>query len=387
VAQKTPLEEMQKSSRALLYAKIAKYVPVVAILLIGFVTSEAFLTGTKAIFSLGALIFVFSLPTAIAIASYFVGVISEIYDHELTATFFKSFVAESAFIFFILDSSFSILSLVGFSFALSPFLLPLLYLSNALFLNRFADKVIAGKKDQAAGLAAKRLAIALGVAFFASFLSLSFFTQVIAYPLYYSALTYGILSVAPLIAYSKRTANFREAGLYLIRTSLQWTIVSFFVGVTALILTFFQSNFIAYALVVTFAAIMIGTVGFRVYSLGASRIEKETQDLYKKHSHKILVVQDENFNFLRNNVNEFIRTGRKEILLIALTTLLTNAGFSFERSQALLNNISNYEVPAIHKIPYFSMKKSFELEIEKRARLINDTFNMIAQETSVARAT
>jgi hypothetical protein len=389
VGQKTPVEQVVKTPKALLYSKVPKYVATVGVLLFSFIGSETFLIGSRTYLAVGALIFVFSLPAAIAVASYFAGVVCEIYNRELAGTFLKSFVAQSTFIFFIFDSSFSILLITRstFAYSLSFFLLPLLFVSNALLLNRFADKIISGKKNQAVGLAAKRLAISLGVAFFASFLSFSFFTQVIAYPLYYSALAYGILSVSPIIAYSKQTENFQEAGLYLMRTSLQWAIVAFFVGVVAQVLAFFQNNIIAYAVIVTLVAFIIGAVGFRVYSLGATRIAAEAQEVYQKHVHQFMVVQDESFDFLRNNINEFVKTGRKENLLIALTTLLTNAGFSFERSQALLSRISSYEIPAIHKIPYLSMKKSLELEIEKRSILIKDTLNLIAQETSVTKTT
>ncbi|MDH2899856.1 MAG: hypothetical protein PXY39_02695 [archaeon] len=382
--QKIATEPQQKSQRTLLYSKIARYLPTVAVLLLAFVGSEIFLLKSS-YFGIGALIFVFSLPAGIGVALYFVGIVCEIYNHELSAIFFKSFLAQSTFVFFVLDSIFSIASLVRAGFFLAPFLIPLLFLSNALLANRFADIAIGGKKNQTAGLAAKRVAIAFGVSFFASFLSLSFISVWIGYPLYYSALTYGILSISPLIAYSKRTENFREAGLYLMRTSFQWSVVAFFLGIAAIIITFFQNNIVAYAVIVALVAVVIGTVGFRIYSLGSTRIARESQGVYQKHVRKLVVVQDESFDFLRNTVNEFIRTGRKETLLIALTTLLANAGFSFEQSEPLLRTLSNYEVPAIHKIPYLSMKKSFELEIEKRARLINGTFNLIAKETSVVK--
>jgi hypothetical protein len=258
--------------------------------------------------------------------------------------------------------------------------------SNALILNRFADLLIASKKDQAAGLCAKRLATALGIAFIAALISLSPLGFFVGYPLYYSALAYAILSIGPLIAYSKATVAYREAGLYLMRSSLLWTTIAFFIGVAALALTFLQNNVIVYTVIIAMGAIAITTVGFRIYSLGASKIAKETQEVYQKHSHKLQVMQDESFDFLRSNVEEFIRTGRKENLLIALTTLLTNAGFTFELSEPLLRELANYEVPPIHKIPYLSIKNSLALEIEKRTQLVNETFNHIAHDAKVVRA-
>jgi hypothetical protein len=378
--------QQMKSQRSVLYSKMVRYIPAIVVSLAAFVVSSVLLSNPNFNFAVNALILVLSLPVTLGLITYFIGIVLEIYNHELSGEFFKSFVAPSAFVFFALDALFSILSLLSAAFLFSLFLVPLLLLANALILNRFADTIIGGKQDQPFGLAAKRLAIALGIAFFASFLSLSPPTMWIGYPLYYSSLTYGVLSVSPIIAYSKQTENFKEAGLYLMRTALQWSVVAFFIGIAALVLTFTQNNILVYAVLITFGAIVIGIVGFRIYSLGAARIAKESQAVYQKHIHNLTIIQDESFDYLRNNVNEFIRTGRKENLLIALTSLLTNAGFPFERSAALLGDLSNYEIPAIHKIPYLSMKKSFEMELDRRARLINGVFSSIAQEASVQKA-
>lgn len=359
--------------------------PAIAILVAAFVASGTFFLKSSLYFGLGGLIFVFCLPASIALACYFVGIVCGIYDHELSALFFKSFIAQSTFVFFFIDALFSLAFLVTHNFLLEPFLLPLLFLANAIILYRFGDILIGGKRNQAVGLCAKRLATSLGVCFFASFIALSPIGIWIGDPLYYAALTYAILSVSPLIAFSKRTQGYHEAGLYLMRSALLWSGVAFFIGVAALALTVLQNNVIAYAVITALGAIVIATVGFRIYSLGSERIAKQSEDVYEKHIHKLVVVPDESFDFLRNNMDEFIRSGRKENLLIALTTLLTNAGYTFEESEPLLRNIADYEVPAIHKIPYLSMRKSLELEVEKRAKLINETFNHMAHDTSVVK--
>lgn len=358
-----------------------------AVLFVAAIASEIFLLRSSSYFALGVLIFVFCLPAGSGIGSYFAGTIFEIYGHKLTASFFKSAIAQFLFIFLFLDSLFSIVSLVSrfAALLLDPWLMPLLLISSAAIVNRFGNNLIKGENDQVVGLVAKRLAVALGIFVFSSLLSMSFMGPEaiwLSYPLNYAGFVYAILSISPLIAYSKRTESFREAGLYLMNSSVTWTVIAFFLGIGALVLTVFQNSIIAYAVILSFGAIGVGLVAYKVYTLGASRIAAETQNVYQKHVHQLVVIQDESFDFLRRNINEFVGSGRKENLLIALTTLLVNAGFSFDQSQRVLHMISIYEVPPIHKIPFLSMKKSLDLEVQRRITLVNETINRITRMTA-----
>lgn len=375
-----------KTQRKLLYSKLFHYVPIVGILFGASIASDIFLLRSPATFGLGALIFVLCLPTSFGLAFYFAGNIFQIYHHDLVATIFKSFVAQSSFAFLILDSLFSIAILVSVSnLIFASYFLPLYFLANAIILNRMGGILINGKNDQHVGLMIKRLALTFAILFLAFLFTLSILLVWLGYAMYYAGFTYGILSISPVIAYSKRTENFREAGKYLMKSSITWTVLAFFIGIGAYILTFFSNNIIAYAIVLTLGAILIGVVGLRVYSLGAKRIEKETLDVYQRHSRQIAIVPDQSFDFLRKNVNEFVSTGKKENLLIALTTLLTNAGLSFDQSESLLREIARYEIPPMHTIPYLIMRKSLELEVQKRITLVNETFNSITEKIGVVR--
>jgi hypothetical protein len=368
------------TQKELLYSKITRYVPIIAVLLGASITSGIFLLRSSATFGLGAVIFVVCLPTAFGLASYFVGNVFRIYNHEIAGIIFRSFVAPSSVAFLLLDSLFSVAVLVTpAAIAAAQYLLPIYFAANALILNRLGGMLISGKSDQYVGLMAKRLALTFAIFFFAFLFSISFILTWLGYAMYYVGAVYGILSIAPVIAYSKRTENFREAGKYLMKSTVTWAVLAFFVGIGAYILTFFSNNIVVYAVVLTLGAILIAVVGLRVYSLGASRIEKETLEVYQRHSRQVAVVPDQSFDFLRKNINEFVSSGKKENLLIALTALLTNAGLSFDQSELLLREIARYEIPPMHTIPYLTMRKSVEMEVQRRITLVNETFNSISE--------
>jgi hypothetical protein len=369
-----------KTQRELLYSKLIRYISVIGVLLGASVASGIFLLRSSSTFGIGAAIFVLCFPTAFGLGSYFVGNTLRIYNHELTGIIFRSFVAQSTFAFLLLDSLFSIAVLITpSSIVFAQYLLPLYFLANAVILNRLGGILINGKYDQHAGLMVKRLALTFAIFFLAFLFSISILLTWLGYALYYSGLTYGILSISPVIAYSKRTENFREAGKYLMNSTVTWTVLAFFVGIGAYVLTFFSNNIIVYAIVLTLGAILIGVVGLRVYSLGATRIEKETLDIYQRHSRQVAIVPDQSFDFLRRNINEFVSSGKKENLLIALTTLLTNAGLTFDQTEPLLREIARYEIPPMHTIPYLTMRKSMEMEVQRRITLVNESFRSITE--------
>jgi hypothetical protein len=204
----------------------------------------------------------------------------------------------------------------------------------------------------------------------------------VGYPFLYAALAYGVLSISPLIAFSNRFQSLHAAGEYLVHSSARWTAVAFLLGIAAAILSIPGANLYDYVVVLILAAMGLTYVGLRIYSLGSSRLQSIQQDLYHKYEHEVNLVSDESFDYLRAAVAEFVRAGSKGDLTIALTNLMTNAGMDYLQIRADLVPLSSYDLPNVFKFSYLGLKKSMQLEMQRRIGIVQVLMTNVSAEAS-----
>jgi hypothetical protein len=185
-----------------------------------------------------------------------------------------------------------------------------------------------------------------------------------------------------LIAFSNRTKSMHEAGEYLMRSSARWTAAAFLIGVAAAILSIPGANVYTYVLVLLMSAAVLCYVGIRIYSFGSSRLQSVQDELYRKHAYEVNLVSDESFDYLRGAMAQFVRSGSKGDLIIALTNLMTNAGMDYPEIKADLEMLLSYELPEIFRFSFTSLKKSLELEMQRRIAILQLLMNAITAEVS-----
>lgn len=320
---------------------------------------------------------IITLATAIALVPYLGSKIYRARGKIATGLFLGSYVAQSVFAFVFL------FGLAGLPYVVPQFsegLPALLVFINAILLWRFGGMFPRAGASVPLGMFANNIGGALFL--FLIFQLFAFFAVWAGYAFLYAAIAYGALSVSPLIAYSNRFSGLRNAGEYLLNSTARWTAVAFLLGLAATILSIPGANIYTYVVVLVIAAIVLGYVALRIYSLGSSRLQSLQENLYSKHAHEVLLVTDESFDYLRAAIEEFVKTGSKSDLTIALANLLTNAGMDYGQIRSALHLLSSYELPEIFRSSYLSLGKTLELEMQRRIGIVQLLMNSVAAEAS-----
>ncbi len=294
-----------------------------------------------------------------------------------TAVFLRSFASQSVFA---LVFMFGLTSLRygGSDFALV--VQPILVFTNAILLWRVGGMLTRSGAAVLGGMTLNRLGVALLL--FSIFQLIALWIVLVGYPFLYAAIAYGVLSISPLVAFSNRFKSFKAAGEYLVHSSERWTAVAFLLGIAAAILSFPGANIYSYVVVLILSAIGLTYVGLRIYSLGSTRLQSIREDLYRKHQHEVSLVSDESFDYLRAAIAEFVRAGLKGDLTIALTNLMTNAGMDYSQIRGDLVPLSSYDLPNVFKFSYLGLKKSMELEMQRRIGIVQVLMTSISAEAS-----
>ncbi len=325
-------------------------------------------------------IVVFTISTGIALIPALFAQVFLARGRMVAATFLRSFISHSLFAYVFLFTVVSIPAAGPYTSAVPP----VLVFVNAVALRRFGG--IVTRKGTVSkvpvGLVANRLSSALFLFLLYQLTVFAFQVQFLGYPFLYASIACAIFSTAPLIAFSESTKRYREAGHYLLRSSAKWTVVAFLVGVASAILSYPGASAYTYLAVLVLTGVVVGYVGIRIYSLGASQLQRIQQDIYKKHAHEIVLVNDESFDYLRQAIEEFVKTGKNERLIIALTGLLTNAGLDYGEINNQLSLLTSYEIPPIFRSSYLSMAHSLEVELQKRLGIVQVLLKSLAQKTS-----
>jgi len=333
---------------------------------------------------------IITLPVAVAVSTVLIGKIFSNRNRPTLGALFRTYIcpASSFSFFFVAIALAGIAYIPAYVFdpVLNGYLVALpaiVLLFNAAFLNSFGNWLVKTRvSDQYKGLVIKR--VAGGLAFFFFFVLASGFPpyNYFGFPFLLSGIAYSILAVSPVLAFSNRFTQYSQSGQYLMNSTGQWTAVAFLIGIAGAIISLPFSNIYTYVGVLILAMIGVGYIGARMYALGSERLNKIQQEVYQKHVHQLQIVNSPDFRFLGNATEAFVSSGHKENILIALSTLLANAGLEYNESSLLLSNISNYEVPPIFRIAGLSVKKGLEYEIQRRIAIMNATMIDISQRVS-----
>jgi hypothetical protein len=329
-----------------------------------------------AIFQAFFFLIVVTVPVALSLFPLLIGEFLSWRNHPILSSFFRTFGAAATFAFAFLLSGVLVLFAYDNPFAtlLQTFFYAPLFAFDAIALHQFATKISKTVSDaQPLAMSLTKVSGALGLLFMYALVAPVPSVSWAGYPFLYSGVVYGALSLGPIIASSKRTESYREVGLYLMHTTGQWSTVAFLVGFAAGLLTLTLGNIFGYIAVLIMVGFGVSLVGYKIYSLDTRRLDSIQQEIYKKHEHELRLVSGEDFAYLGRTAREFVYSGRKGHLLVALTTLLANAGVEYSASRLLLESLINYEIPPIYKYSEAPMKKALEDQIIVRMNIVNTT--------------
>jgi hypothetical protein len=352
-------------------ATAARYVLGICALL---VTSYSLFTFLQPLFFL----ILITLPTALALVPLFFARLLARRGYFYWAAFLRSFMAPFAFaLFFVLSGELVLAAYYGSPAVglVSSLFLAIVFSIGAMLLHIFSSNASKNfAQHQSTSLFFDRVAGALALLFIFALVSPFAPVSWLGYPFLYSGIAYGALSISPLLASSSsRWPSLREAGLYLMHSTGEWSTVAFLVGFAAGILSLTLASVYTFVAILIIAVLGISYVGIKVYSLDMKRIETMQQQLYEKHSNEMKLVTNQDFDYINKAAREFVVTGRKGNLLVALSSILANAGVNFAGSKVVLEKLINYEIPPIYKFSDISLKKGLEIEMKTRMEIVNST--------------
>lgn len=134
-------------------------------------------------------------------------------------------------------------------------------------------------------------------------------------------------------------------------------------------------NLYIFALFVIMASSIIAYTGYRAYVSSTAFIESIEEEVYEAHKRNVNLMNAPDLKPLIEAVEEFIKHGKKESLLMYLTFMLSNNGYDFEEIQEKLGVLINYS--SLKEQGVRMRKELIEAEIRDRINLVNELLNQV----------
>jgi hypothetical protein len=327
------------------------------------------------------------VPTVFLLVTMYFGRMLSILDHRLIGEFLFSVAAAVVFLYFFLVGVDALIgtdvstSTAATFAALEPSILTFL---ASFFVYSFGGKIISGTYRYADGLCVRKISgalllLSLGLAS-SEWAPASWFQYTFTYP----AVVLFALSFTPFIAFSK-TSSYRNAGMYLLKSSDRWTGVAGLIGFAVSILAIPKPpslNYYIFIGILIVAGLVICYVGYTIYSLGVKRIKAIRQEIYSKYQHEPKTNFRQDFDFLYTAGKDFLFEGETGGLLVALSILLSNSGRDYEECVRVLDPLIRYKAPPIYEYRALGLRAALEAEASQRENILDSVIADLSQTTT-----
>lgn len=311
----------------------------------------------------------YSLPVAL------VGQLLLLYERKLAGTVIL-IAGFWTFFLFLLDFS---VFYPPLSVQEQALILPMFLVEESIVLAYFSSKAVRNGSLYYSGLMIGNLSESMFVASlgYAAFeysplRAFSYFFIPVAVTLFFLSFS------APLM--KSRHDGASTLGRYLARSSGRLTGISVWIGILLLIYEYpkpaYLDSYILLA-VLLIAVILIVRISWKTYSATSSKIWRTSNEIYSKHKHSDVLLPDNSLNAAMDAVNEFVRKGEKEKLIVTLTMILTNSGFSVEECNSVMRSLISYKIPDALIFKTFAVKSRLEREIRLRDQIVKEVVSSI----------
>ncbi len=262
----------------------------------------------------------------------------------------------------------------------SVFIFPLFLLEESLVWAGFASRMMADGVTYYGGLTLTRLSRSLFIVsiFFAS---LAYGPTVpFSYFFIPVIITTVVFSFTPVLM-SSRGEFTATMGRYFARTSDRYISLSLFLGILLALYVFPKPSYLNNYIILVFlvlAILAILRIAWKTYSSTASKIWKTSEDIYSRHNYKEVLLPDSSIDSVMGAVGEFTGRGDKEKLLITLTMILTNSGYSVEECNDMLRSLISYKMPDPLIFKSFAIRSRLEREVRVRNQIVNEIVSHIS---------
>jgi hypothetical protein len=210
------------------------------------------------------------------------------------------------------------------------------------------------------------------------------YLPVFQYPFEFASLALLPFSIAPFLLASNNEATSSD-GKYMYDSRGRWSAVGFILGIMLSVLYIPKPAYLNRYIFILFLLVIVLVflyVMVKVYSSSSKRMDNMTANVFEKFRHNVSIYADQRFQDIVSSVDQFIREGRKESLLIQLTMLLNSMEIDYQRISAILAPITEYEAPLGIRYGIFNLKSEIEAEISKRKNIVEQTVRNISSNSS-----
>ncbi|WP_069807235.1 hypothetical protein [Vulcanisaeta thermophila] len=191
----------------------------------------------------------------------------------------------------------------------------------------------------------------------------------LSYPFMISSIAAGLLSLTSLV----NTTLDSEVLDNVVKSSGGVTASFFGIGLLYALLSIpkppIWNTYILMVFVILASLVIIYT-GYRAYTGTASFIERVEEEVYEAHKREVNLVESPELTPLIRAVEEFIKHGNKEELLVYLTYLLSNNGYEFEEIRDRLGRLMDYSSIKVQGARV--SRRVIEAEVMERISLVNE---------------
>lgn len=306
----------------------------------------------------------------------FFGVIASVLDYRIISKFIKYIFSAGAFLFILefilLSLGYLFVSALDPAYSLFPFFFLTLWI---LFMLLGGDRELSDHSPFVSEYFRKLSSSFLffSLSLFAFYYSYSNFDLVVLFPaLLYTAISSFIFSIFPLL--SSSSDHFRKnIGEYISVQYIKWEIAAFILG-------FFQgllavpkpasenSTLLLVLLLLIVIAVLVAI--WKTYRQATDNFIETQLGLYEKFKRRENITSNAGIDYLSRAIDEFNSTGRKERIVLSITSYLTRLGKTELEIEGYLKGIIGYKSRNLRNYGITNRNAIIKSEIRQRSAII-----------------
>lgn len=176
------------------------------------------------------------------------------------------------------------------------------------------------------------------------------------------------------IMVSSRNENIRTAGRFMASISHRLAYLSAVTGILLVVLYYPKAAYLNdIILAILFILVVASVVGitWKLHNIEYEKLNSITDEIYRKHRFVEKLSGDERLKYLSDVLEQFIKTGEKDKILVTLSHMLGSAGVSLNTGKEMLKPIMEYRKPDPLLYRSRLIRKRKEREISDRNEILN----------------
>ncbi len=195
------------------------------------------------------------------------------------------------------------------------------------------------------------------------------------FSMFFLPLAFYEVAMSPYaIMISSRNENIRMAGRFMASISHRLAYLAVVTGILLVVLYYPKAAYLNdIILAFLFVVVVVSVVGitWKLYSIEYEKLNSITDEIYRKHRFVEKLSGDERLKYLSDVLEQFIKTGEKDKILVTLSHMLGSAGVSLNTGKEMLKPIMEYRKPDPLLYRSHLIRKRKEREISDRNEILN----------------